>query len=62
MSGMRARQELDDGMFASMQRSMAYDQLPAAESRLARAREAQDEVEIARATRTLNRIRDEIDA
>ncbi len=37
LSGMRARQERDDGMFARMQRSMPYDQLPAAEQRLSRA-------------------------
>ena len=36
LSGMRARQQRDDGMFAGMRRSMAYDQLPAAEQRLAR--------------------------
>ena len=62
MAGMRARQERDDGMFARMQRSMAYDQLPAAELRLARAHESGNAEDIARATRTLQRLRDEIDA
>ena len=62
LSGMRARQERDDGIFSRVQRSMAYDQLPAAEQRLTRARENGDEEEIARATRALNRLRDEIDA
>jgi hypothetical protein len=36
---------------------MAYDQLPGAELRLARARDAGDEEEIARATRALSRVR-----
>jgi hypothetical protein len=49
-------------LFAGVRRSMAYDQLPAAEQRLARARASGDEEEIARATRVLNRLRDEIDA
>ncbi len=31
MSGMRARQERDDGLVAGVRCSMAYDQLPAAE-------------------------------
>jgi len=62
MSGMRARQERDDGLFAGVRRSMAYDQLSLAEQRLARARDAGDEEEITRATRSLDRIRDEIDA
>ena len=62
MSGMRARQERDDGLFASVRRSMAYDQLTSAEQRLARARADGEEEEITRATRALNRLRDEIDA
>jgi hypothetical protein len=61
MTSMRARQERDDGLFAGVRRSMAYDQLPAAEQRLARAQDAGEPEEIARATRALNRIRDEID-
>jgi hypothetical protein len=52
---LRARQERDDSLFAGMRRSwrrsMAYDQLPGAELRLARARNAGDEEKIARATR-----------
>ncbi len=43
MAGMRARHERDDGLFAGVRRSMAYDQLPAAElpeQRLARAQDA----------------------
>ncbi len=43
LSGMRARQERDDGIFS-------------------RVRENGDEEEIARATRALSRLRDEIDA
>ncbi len=39
-----------------------YDQLPGAELRLARARDAEDEEEIAPATRALSRVREEIDA
>jgi hypothetical protein len=59
---MRARQERERGIFSRVQRSMAYNQVPAAEQRLTRARENGDEEEIARATRALNRLRDEIDA
>ena len=59
---MRARQERERDIFSRVQRSMAYDQLPAAEQRLTRALENGDEEEIARATRALNRLRDEIDA
>jgi hypothetical protein len=62
MSGMRARQQQDNYMFARMQRSMAYDQLSAAEQHLARARDNKDEEEIALATLALNRLRDELDA
>jgi hypothetical protein len=62
MLGMRARQERDDGLFAGVRRSMAYDQLTAAEQRLAHARASGDEEELARATRALNRLSDEIDA
>jgi hypothetical protein len=61
MSGMRARQERDDGLFASVKHSMAYYQLPAAEQRLDRALQVGAEDEITRATRALNRFRDEID-
>ena len=62
LSGMRARQERERGIFSRVQRSMAYDQVPTAEQRLTRARENGDEEEIARATRALNRLGDEIDA
>ncbi len=55
-------QERDEGISSRVQRSMAYDQLPAAEQRLTRARENGYEEEFARATRALNRLRDEIDA
>jgi hypothetical protein len=55
-------QEREDGIFSRVQRSMAYDQLPAAELRLTLARENGDDEGIARATQTLNRLRDEIDA
>jgi hypothetical protein len=48
---MRARQERERDIFSRVQRSMAYDQVPAAEQRLTRARENGDEEEIARATR-----------
>ncbi len=41
---------------------MAYDQLPAAQQRLALARAEGEDEEIARATRALKRLRDEIDA
>ncbi len=55
-------QELDDGIFSRVQHSMAFDQLPAAEQRLTRACENEDEKELARATRAQNRLHDEIDA
>ena len=58
---MRARQERDDGLFAGVRRSMAYDQLPGAERRLDRAVALGDQEEIARATRALIRVREEID-
>ena len=61
LSGMRARQERDDGLFAGVRRSMAYDQLPGAERRLDRAVALGDQEEIARATRALSRVREEID-
>jgi hypothetical protein len=54
--------ERDHGIFSRVQRSMAYNQLPAAEQSLTRARENGDKEEIALATRALNRLRDEIDA
>jgi hypothetical protein len=59
---MHARQERDDSLFAGVRRSMAYDQLPAAEQRLTCARASGEEEDIARATRALNRLRDEIEA
>ncbi len=37
LTGLRARQERDSSLFAGMRHSMAYDQLPGAELRLARA-------------------------
>ena len=40
---------------------MAYDQLPGAERRLDRAVALGDQEEIARATRALSRVREEID-
>ena len=55
-------QELDNGIFLRVQRSMAYDQLPAAEQCLTSACENEDEKELARAKRAQNRLRDEIDA
>ena len=58
---MRARQERDDGLFAGVRRSMAYDQLPGAERRLDRAVALGDQEEFARATRALIRVREEID-
>ena len=62
MAGMRARQERDDGLFAGVRRSMAYDQMPAARQRLTDARAEGDEEEIERAKKALKRLRDEIDA
>ena len=62
MAGMCARQERDDGFFAGVRRSMAYDELPAAQQRLALARAEGEDEEIERATRALKRLRDEIDA
>ena len=62
LSTMRAREERDNGLFTGVRRSMAYDQLPAARQRLADARADGDEEEITRATRALNKLRDEIDA
>ncbi len=58
---MRARQERDNGLFADV-RSISSDQLPAAEQRLACSRADGDTEEIQRATRLLNRIRDNNDA
>ena len=47
LSTMRAREERDNGLFAGVRRSMAYDQPPAARQRLADARADGDEEEIA---------------
>ncbi len=61
LAAMRAREERDNGMFADVRRSMAYDRLENAERRLDRAVSKNDEAEIARAQRALDKIRDEID-
>ena len=62
MANMRAREERDNGLFASVQCSMTYDQLPAAEQRLASAKAGDNEEGKARATRALATLLEEIDA
>ena len=60
-TALRAREERDNGMYADVRSSMAYERLENAEKRLERAEAKNDQAEIARAQRTLDKIRFEID-
>ncbi len=61
LSTILSREERDNGLFAGALCSLAYEMLPAAEQQLSSARADSEEEEIARATRALNKLCDEID-